>query len=97
MGAAHQKSERRVGRRYPMDAEVMITAPVEAWGHAINVSARGIRVALNRALYVGMRCQVRIEASAENQTLQRARVVWTKPQPDGCVLGLEFLPVRAAG
>jgi hypothetical protein len=96
MGAVEKKSERRTGKRYPIDAEVMITAPVEAWGHAINVSAHGIRVALNRSLYVGMRCHVRIEASEDNRTQQRARVVWTKPQRDGCILGLEFLPVRTA-
>ena len=74
-----------------MGVRVRITSPVQALGTAVDLSAGGVGVLLNRQLAIGMRCDVSIESSPDNVVQHRARVVWTDPHLDHCPTGLRFL------
>lgn len=83
---------RRRHRRHALDATVDVLAPVEAAGIALNVSAGGLRVAVDRPLPVGRECLVQVRPDGGGEVIECARVAWTREQPDGWLVGLEFLP-----
>jgi hypothetical protein len=56
-------------------------------GWALNVSRGGVRVILDEALEPGV--QVRIAVG--EQPLRDGRVVWVQEEPDGAIVGFEFV------
>lgn len=88
--AVHRGARRR-SRRWALDAEVDLLGPVRGTGLALNASVGGLRVAVDMAVSVGQVCTLRVRTAPDHETVEHAKVVWAKPQPDGYVLGLEFI------
>ena len=83
---------RRASRRYPLAADVELLEPKPATGFAINASAGGLRIAIDETLPVGELVVIVIRTESREMT-EHARVVWVKDQPDGALIGLEFVSV----
>lgn len=84
---------RRRSRRYPLNAEVAVIEPVSAEGIAINASAGGLRVMLDREVSEGESCLLELRFTEDRASRETARVIWAQQHPDGWVVGLEFLNV----
>jgi len=88
--ALHRGARRRA-RRWSLDAEVELVSPGHGSGLAINASVGGLRVALDRGVPHGERCTLVVRTAPGHETVEHARVVWSKSQPDGYILGLAFI------
>lgn len=88
--AIHRGARRR-SRRWALDAEVDLLGPVRGAGLAINASVGGLRVAVDMGVPVGQVCMLRVRTAPDHQTVEHAKVVWSKARPDGYLLGLEFI------
>src|SRR5262249_16689243 len=82
---------RRPSVRFPVHAEVELVEPEGGYGITINVSGGGLRIALDRALPEGEHCVLRVRHADGVETLEHVRVVWCRQQPDGAILGVEFV------
>lgn len=82
---------RRASERFPLNAHVEVTDPGHSSGIVINASAGGLRVAVDQPVGVGQVCRARVCTSPERESVETARVVWSRELPDGWVLGLEFV------
>ena len=89
--AAVHRGARRRSRRWALDAEVDLLGPVRGAGLAINASVGGLRVAVDMGVPVGQVCTLRVRTAPDHQTVEHAKVVWSKVRPDGYLLGLEFI------
>jgi len=96
---AHHFGSRRESRRFPVFADVQVELPHCMHGVAINVSAGGIRIAIDsvtgstpeEALRVGEAVRLRVCFPSGEETLEHGRVVWSKTFPDGSVVGVQFI------
>ena len=88
--AIHRGARRR-SKRWALDAEIDLLGPVRGTGLAINASVGGLRVAVDMGIPVGEICTLRVRTAPDHQTVEHAKVVWAKAQPDGYLLGLEFV------
>ena len=88
--ALHRGARRR-SRRWALDAEVELLSPGHGSGMAINASVGGLRIALDRGVPLDEVCTLRIRTAPEHETVEHARVVWSRAQPDGYLLGLVFV------
>lgn len=88
---AIHRGARRQSRRWALDAEVDLLGPVRGTGLALNASVGGLRVAVDAAVPVGHLCTLRVRTAPDHETVEHARVVWARTQPDGYVLGLAFV------
>ena len=68
-----------------------MVGPVHAAGLAFNASVGGLRVAVEIGIPIGSVCTLRVRTAPDQVTLEHARVVWSKVQPDGTVMGLQFI------
>ena len=93
--ATHRGARRR-SRRWALDAEVDLLGPVRGAGLAINASVGGLRVAVDMGVPVGHVCTLRVRTAPDHQTVEHAKVVWSKARPDGYLLGLEFIAAPEA-
>lgn len=84
------RGARRASRRFPLHADIEVLEPRTATGVSINVSAGGLRVALDQPLAIGEVCVLRVRTAANHETIEHARVVWAREQPDGFLVGLQF-------
>ena len=84
------RGARRASRRFPMHAEVAVTGDRQGSGVVINVSAGGLRMAVDGSMEVGDRCSLDIRTASNSQWMEFGRVVWTRPMPDGCLCGVRF-------
>ncbi len=89
--AALHKGARRRSRRWSLDAEIELVSPGSGTGLAINASVGGLRIALDRGVPVDEVCTLRVRTAPDHETVEHARVVWSKARPDGYVLGLAFV------
>ncbi|MEM9730340.1 MAG: PilZ domain-containing protein [Myxococcota bacterium] len=89
--AALHRGARRHARRWSLDAEVELVSPGRGSGMAINASVGGLRIALDRGVPLDEVCTLRVRTAPDRETIEHARVVWSKAQPDGFVLGLAFV------
>ena len=87
---AVHRGARRTSRRFPLHADIEVLEPRLATGVSINVSAGGLRVAIDEPVAVGEFCVLRVRTAADRETIEHARVVWTRELPDGFLVGLEF-------
>ena len=85
------RGARRQSARYPVDGHVRITRPVRAEGFLFNMSAGGLRLALNRGVATGDVVEFELRVADAPATTERARVVWSREQPDGWLVGMCFL------
>jgi hypothetical protein len=83
------RGARRATRRYNLNADVHIVAPIETDGIVINASAGGLRIAIDAPLEVGATCELKISTTLKTLD-ERARVVWCRELPDGFLVGLAF-------
>ena len=88
---AAQSTERRHAERWASDAKIQILAPIEAHATALDVSAAGIQVALDRWLSTGALCDLRITTHTGRVIFKRARVVWARRVGEECVAGLHVV------
>jgi hypothetical protein len=88
--ATHRGSRRR-SERVPMHADVEIFEPSAATGVVLNASTGGLRIAVDRPLYVNDVCALRITLGSDDSTITRARVVWVREMKDGFLAGLELI------
>ncbi|MGB5812302.1 MAG: PilZ domain-containing protein [Polyangiales bacterium] len=89
--AALHRGARRRARRWSLDAEIELVSPGQGSGLAINASVGGLRIALDRGVPLDEVCTLRVRTAPERETIEHARVVWSRAQPDGYVLGLAFV------
>ena len=88
--AVHRGARRRF-RRWALDADIELLSPAQGAGLAINVSRGGLRIAVDSGVPVGHVCELRVQTAQNHGTIEHAKVVWAKAQPDGYILGLEFI------
>jgi hypothetical protein len=88
-GSLH-RGARRCGPRYALHASVEVLSPGHASGMVLNVSARGLRITLDRSPPVDSQCVLKIRLHDGVERIEHARIVWVRPQVDGVVLGLEL-------
>jgi len=93
--AVHRGARRRF-RRWALDAEIELLAPTRGSGLAINASVGGLRIAVDMGVAVDQICTMRVRTAPNHETIEHARVVWSQAQPDGYVLGLEFIVAPSA-
>ena len=89
--AAVHRGARRRFRRWALDADIELLTPSRGAGLAINASVGGLRVAVDMGVPVDHVCTLRVRTAPDHETIEHARVVWSKTQPDGYVMGLEFI------
>ena len=89
--AAVHRGARRRFRRWALDAEIELLSPEQGSGLAINASVGGLRVAVDKGVPVDHVCTLRVRTAPDHSTIEHAKVVWSKAQPDGYLLGLEFI------
>jgi hypothetical protein len=61
----------------------------ELTGWALNISRGGVRAIVEEQIELGAVFSVVI---GEDPTRRRGRVVWLQEEPDGAIVGIEFLP-----
>jgi predicted RNA-binding protein with TRAM domain len=91
-GAAH--SVRRGGNRHELTERIRFVGKNmkmrEGW--ALNVSRGGVRAILEENVELGEEFEVTIGEEGDAGTLTRkGRVVWVQDEPDGVIVGFEFL------
>ena len=70
-----------------------VLEPLQARGVALNVSAGGLRIAIDRCLPGDEPVVIKVCLPQGRFSVERARVVWSRKLSDGCVAGLEFLDI----
>jgi hypothetical protein len=64
-------------------------APLEGW--ALNVSRGGVRVVLEDPVQLGMEFDVTVGDPEKGGTSALGRIVWVQEEPDGMIVGIEFV------
>ena len=82
---------RRGGTRREVTERVTLKneqgATLEGW--ALNVSRGGVRAILEEKILLGQKFDVAI--GTEEAIVRASRVVWVQEEPDGVIVGLEFI------
>ena len=86
----HRGARRRTAR-YMLHGEVTVTAPIEAQGFVFNVSAGGMRIALDAAVEVGSILELTVRLTDDAHSVETGEVVWCRELPDGWLLGIRFI------
>ncbi len=83
------------GARREISAHISIRSGTEEYdGWALNVSRGGIRVVIEGQVQLGEVLVVEgYDPDNSDAPPRRARVVWSQDEPDGSVVGMEFLDV----
>lgn len=88
---AHHGARRR-SQRIAIHASVCVRGPDgDAHGFTINASEGGLRVALDRAYPQDSELEVDLRFPTGDILRERARVVWSRGEPDGWLMGLAFV------
>lgn len=87
---------RRGGARREVTERVYLRADGKVFeGWALNVSRGGLRAILEDKVELG--AQFDVALGAEEDALQRSgRVVWVQEEPDGVIVGIEFLTLSGS-
>jgi hypothetical protein len=85
---------RRGGNRHELTERIRIVGKNlktrEGW--ALNVSRGGVRAMFEESVELGEEYEVTIgEEGAASPLTRRGRVVWVQDEPDGMIVGFEFL------
>jgi hypothetical protein len=83
---------RRGGVRREVSERITLThegGSLEGW--ALNVSRGGVRAILEEKVELAKEFDV--EVGAEDSLKRRGRVVWVQEEPDGVIVGIEFVGV----
>ena len=80
-------ARREVTERVTLKSEEGTT--LEGW--ALNVSRGGVRVILEERVELGEEYEVTIGIEEASSLNRQARVVWLQEEPDGFIVGMEFL------
>lgn len=81
---------RRSWERYPLNADVEVLEPLNTSGIVINASDGGLRIAVGDDLPVGAVCVLAVRI-AEGETVEIARVAWSRQFADGYLVGVSFV------
>jgi hypothetical protein len=81
------------GARREISARLTLrSGTTEYDGWALNISRGGIRVVIEGRVHLGQVLAVEgYDADNMDAPARRARVVWSQDEPDGSVVGMEFL------
>ena len=94
---ATRPDERRLAERWPSDAKVEILSPQQHQAIALDVSAFGLRLAVEGWLSTGSVCDLRITTHSGRVISKRARVVWARrSSTEGCIAGLRIVSMRGS-
>ena len=85
------RGARRSSPRHSFHADVELLDPRSATGIVINASAGGMRIVIDEPLDVGVACIAKVVTAAGKELYEKARVVWTREEPDGYIVGLAFI------
>jgi hypothetical protein len=85
---------RRGGTRREVTARVALRSKaggesLEGW--ALNVSRGGVRVILEEKVELGAEFEIVLSAESGLDVERSGRVVWIQEEPDGTIVGIEFL------
>jgi hypothetical protein len=86
---------RRGGARREVSERITLThdgGALEGW--ALNVSRGGVRAILEEKVELGKEFDV--EVGAEDSLKRRGRIVWVQEEPDGVIVGIEFVGAATA-
>ena len=83
--------QRRCSARRPLNASVEMLEPDSGEGVTINVSDGGLRIAVDVMLKVGDVVLFYVREHDKPERLERAKVAWSREQPDGCICGLQLI------
>jgi PilZ domain len=90
-GGAHPV--RRGGPRHEVTERVRVVGKNlktrEGW--ALNVSRGGVRAILEESVELGEEYEITVGAEGTAALTRHGRVVWVQEEPDGVVVGFEFL------
>ena len=89
--AALHHGQRRAHERWPVQADVSLLEPTSGTGVTINASVGGMRIAVDGCLRPGDAVLLRLRFPSGKETLERARVVWSRAVRDGQIVGLQFV------
>ncbi|MBN1654251.1 MAG: PilZ domain-containing protein [Deltaproteobacteria bacterium] len=81
---------RRSSDRYPLNADVEVLEPLNTSGVVINVCDGGLRIAVSKELPVGAVCVLAVRVD-EGETVEIARVAWSRQYADGYLVGVSFV------
>jgi hypothetical protein len=81
------------GARREVSSRVTLSSgSLEFCGWALNISRGGIRVVIEERVELGQEYEVKdLDPAVLDGPPRMARVVWVQDEPDGSVVGLEFL------
>ncbi|MFK7985321.1 MAG: PilZ domain-containing protein [Sandaracinaceae bacterium] len=86
------RGARRRSERMAIHASVAVRGlRGDAHGFSINASEGGLRVALDRRYPCDAELEVDLRFPTGDVLRERARVVWSRAQPDGWLMGLAFV------
>ena len=88
-GARREVTERVLMKPYPPSTAPGSPSP-ELEGWALNLSRGGLRCILEEKVALGGEYMVTL-GDGEDFSDRRARVVWVQEEPDGVIVGLEFM------
>jgi len=83
-------------RRVVTERVILKTDDVSYEGWALNVSRGGVRLILEDPVKLGDEFEVTIGTAESSPLVRRARVVWVQQEPDGAIVGLEFIGVSGS-
>jgi len=86
--------QRRADARREVSERVILGRDVGAeggplLGWALNISRGGVRAILEQKVALGEESDVTV--GEESQLKRRGRIVWLQEEPDGLIVGIEFL------
>ena len=81
---------RRLSERFPLNADVEVLKPLSTTGVVINASDGGLRIAVGKELPVGAVCVLAVRVD-DNETVEIARVAWSRQCADGYLVGISFV------
>lgn len=81
------------GARREISARLILhTGNAQYDGWALNISRGGIRVVIEGRVHLGQVLTIEgYDPDREDAPPRRARVIWSQDEPDGSVVGMEFL------
>ena len=95
MGDTARGQRRQLGglRREASERVAVITEQGKISGWTLNLSRGGVRLVLEAPVTLGTSYDLVFEGDGASERRRPGRVVWTQDEPDGQIVGVQFLDV----